>query len=715
LDIGFLENGDLDVYALMNHVGAENLITWSEDFSNPIWSKVNSTLLPNTIVAPDGARTADKLIALAGSINHYSGYNVGNIIPPNVTGTYSFFAKAGEESIVGLGVAGGITFNANYNLLSGTVSTTGVSATITPVEGGWFYCTMTATPTSYGHSPYFTLRGTQVSYEGDGFSGLYLWGVQLNTGPVALDYCRTTSTPLTSGQNFCANSEGDVTTLGSTSGISDAVTGITGFAASLQFVSGADRWAYRTAFFAVTGRTYSFGVVVQMDDNSIPVFGDNSAASDGQLKISGVFASGASVVALGGGQYLVHGTVVCAGQNLDQTGIVKWATNSTKGFRITAYRYNDGSTLLPYKSTTTAILDKGSGFVTRMYDQSGNARDLTQAATANQPRIAFAGSIERVKVAENLLAWSEDFSNAAWGKRSGILVTPNTGLGADGALTADLVTWTSNDGYIYVSPISFQPSTTYTFSIYAKKSSGSPTLRLQSWDGLVSRGSATFVLSDELVRYIFTFTTSTSIGFSDIGPYVVNGSALIWGAQLNTGSTARTYCRTAGAPVTLGDTHHFNKPGYRTDGVSQFMQTANFVVPQPFTRSSVLQFLANTGEFIGTANGINVPLFFYGAGNLVMYSSSPGVPKSFKAGINPGSVATISEIFDTVTSLGSYNGVTTNTTGNGVGEHNALTVGRTLGGIGNAIFSDIVLFAQALSTADRLDLELNQKSYYRTP
>lgn len=43
-----------------------------------------------------------------------------------------------------------------------------------------------------------------------------------------------------------------------------------------------------------------------------------------------------------------------------------------------------------------AHVGANSGFVTKFYDQSGNARDLVQATPANQPRIVNAGVIDRL-------------------------------------------------------------------------------------------------------------------------------------------------------------------------------------------------------------------------------------------------------------------------------------------------------------------------------
>ncbi|MHB8259223.1 MAG: T9SS type A sorting domain-containing protein [Bacteroidia bacterium] len=48
-------------------------------------------------------------------------------------------------------------------------------------------------------------------------------------------------------------------------------------------------------------------------------------------------------------------------------------------------------------ASLTAFVTINSGFITKWYDQSGNARDASQATVANQPRIVNAGVIDRQK------------------------------------------------------------------------------------------------------------------------------------------------------------------------------------------------------------------------------------------------------------------------------------------------------------------------------
>jgi hypothetical protein len=180
-----------------------NSLLWSEDFSN--WTVNNGSVQSNVITAPDGNVTADKLVENSstgnkevrrGSITFTSGTSL----------TYSCFVKASERSLFRLSATSaffGSGTTAYFDLTSGTVySTTGgvTSASIIPYPNGWYRCIATMLPTSSGTGSVFItliLSGDTSDYTGDGTSGIYLWGAQLEAGAFPTSYIPTTTAAVT--------------------------------------------------------------------------------------------------------------------------------------------------------------------------------------------------------------------------------------------------------------------------------------------------------------------------------------------------------------------------------------------------------------------------------------------------------------------------------------------------------------------------------------
>jgi len=75
----------------------------------------------------------------------------------------------------------------------------------------------------------------------------------------------------------------------------------------------------------------------------------------------------------------------------------------------------------------------GSGFVTILYDQSGNGRDLAQATVANQPRIVNAGVLEAFpsgRIAMSFDGVNDKLSRIVAGNSTGITGSPNVTAGS---------------------------------------------------------------------------------------------------------------------------------------------------------------------------------------------------------------------------------------------------------------------------------------------
>ena len=168
-----------------------NLLLRSEEFGT-WWTPLRASVSSNAAVAPNGLLTADKLVEDTTASNSHAVYSGGT----QGAGTYtiSVYAKAAERSRLFIAQESG--GNSLFTLSgAGTASATGANTvSITNVGDGWYRCTSTYTATG-AHFIYLqTHNGTSNIYTGDGTSGLFIWGAQLEQSSTVGEYIPTTST-----------------------------------------------------------------------------------------------------------------------------------------------------------------------------------------------------------------------------------------------------------------------------------------------------------------------------------------------------------------------------------------------------------------------------------------------------------------------------------------------------------------------------------------
>jgi hypothetical protein len=179
-----------------------NLLLRSEEFDNASWTKTFGTITANAAIAPDGSTTADNLIGNISSTFWHARQTCSFV--SGTTYSLSCYVKAAGANDLRLifsSAAFGATLTAVYNLGQGAViSNTASSASILPLENGWYRCSVTATATATAS----TFVQIQVTANGDATSGIYIWGAQLEAGAFPTSYIPTGASTVTRAADVCS-------------------------------------------------------------------------------------------------------------------------------------------------------------------------------------------------------------------------------------------------------------------------------------------------------------------------------------------------------------------------------------------------------------------------------------------------------------------------------------------------------------------------------
>jgi hypothetical protein len=188
-----------------------NLLTYSEQFDNAAWVKSSVTIQPNIIVSPDATLTGDKLLVDSGvGTTTAFTYEATSKAASAIVYKQTVFAKIGEFNQLQILVRDAAT-SANsatvrFSLIDGSIvsaaAVTGTfanpSATVgQPVGNGWYRFGLTFTSgTETSIRSLFYARDS-VATTGNGYSGIYIWGAQLEAGAFPTSYIKTEASQVT--------------------------------------------------------------------------------------------------------------------------------------------------------------------------------------------------------------------------------------------------------------------------------------------------------------------------------------------------------------------------------------------------------------------------------------------------------------------------------------------------------------------------------------
>lgn len=583
-----------------------NLLTYSEQFDNAVWVKTDTTVTANATAAPDGTVTADKLIEVATTAFHQTGRNITTTAALH---TFSCYAKASERNIVFLYHT---QTNAAVSVNLSTGATGQPSGTVAPaassvvsVGSGWYRIAITVSATAASNFFGVYLSNSLTgggSYAGDGTSGVFLWGAQLE----AVTYQTTPSTynATTTAAYYGPRFDYDPVTLAAKGLlIEEARTNLATYSQNFTDVS----WTQSRVTITTAAGTAPDGT--NTANSVIPT------ATSGQHIIAKTIVSGATntiswyVKPTGSYTKVAWYEAVNTGYyaSFDLTGAgsvlatgTATATVTAVGngwYRITATAVNPGSTyfslyFLPQTYTTGAPTglwtpDGTTGFLVwgGQFEVGAFATSYIPTVAASVARSADLASMTGTNFSSwfnqgpvNLLLQSQTFDNASWSKTD-TTVTADAIAAPDGTTTADLLAEGTAGTAITTQSVTTSTPTIAT-SIYVKAgtatwlrfslTSGANAVRawFNAATGAVGTnsvaGTGVFVSANATALasgwYRFTIVgtipnvTLQSISVNSAsadgsGTRVNSASYYLWGAQLEVGSTATTYIPTTTAPV----------------------------------------------------------------------------------------------------------------------------------------------------------------------
>lgn len=168
------------------HLSSENLLPYSNDLSQSVWTKRNLTVPATNIVAPDGTSSASSLLETSATSTHdfYEEFSAVS----GTSYTFTLYAKAnGRDTLHVSPQATSTIASVVFDLTAVTstvISGSADSHSITAIGStGWYKLQLTVTATASGTGflqTYFRVGGV-TSYAGDATKGAYIWGCQVSS------------------------------------------------------------------------------------------------------------------------------------------------------------------------------------------------------------------------------------------------------------------------------------------------------------------------------------------------------------------------------------------------------------------------------------------------------------------------------------------------------------------------------------------------------
>lgn len=605
-----------------------NILLQSQTIDNAAWTKTNAgtgsvaVVTADQGVAPDGTTTADRVqLALNGgtTTSDLSWLRQAVTVSSSTTYAWSIWMKSntGSTYVVSL-----------PDVTTGAL----ITATVTP-EWKRFDIASTTGGAFTAGLPGIRLRGGLTPANSDS-ADLLVWGGQLEVGAFPTSYIPTTTVAVARSADAIQ-------------GIGNLRSSTTGPAKTiLAQINGAQNQA---GFGRIVSFNNAQNSPITLNNNTSTIISHitavNLTPSLGSGASTGLVKAAASMDASGRSIVGNNGTLLSDSNNYTNTVLYIGNANSANylgGYiqRLTLWPVRLPDNVLPALTDPLKTPTVGLDFANNNYTVNGHPVALSSLVTnvnstggyctnadgslsliaANLPRVCSGTGLLVEETRTNVTPQSQAFANAAWLKLSsgtGIapVVTGDFSAAPDGTTTASRVQLnvgggsTASDISRVVQIITIANTTPHATSYYFKSNTGANYSIVVTDE---SNNNSVVTVTPTWTRYTIVHTSTSSTGrmqFALVGS-VTPGTAdiLVWGAQLEAGSSPTSYIPTTTVAVARSaDNVTAVASGWLTQALQAAANSAyaSFVIPSmPTTLIAPRIFDQNagaTGMYISTS------------------------------------------------------------------------------------------------------------------